>query len=369
MAAMILSLATLAQAAEPAAPTMQAPPAAGAAPAAQIAPAQTGPQRIWIGTFTETGNVQPPSWVARTIRQALLDELTGMRTISVMEDQGPAKPQAAAVVEGKKAGADLVLIATCQTVDNEVRITGRVMDADSGRVMGAFKATGAQRDLFAIEDSLIAQVRKIVAPHEPASTPQAVAQTDVAPRPAPPETIKPGRFVGSELQQAMEDNRSYVDLTEAREEQPAPTYYPPAYNYPPTGYSPIGYSAYSPFGYGYGVGYPYYPSVIVINNRSSGRSHRDFDHHDHHKDFDRRGDGGHRGDMGGGGIRWNNSPSMRWTGNGGAGRTRWSGAGRTQPVSGNGQAIRHEASFAGNPPVGVSMTIQNPPSLVIGGKR
>jgi TolB-like protein len=367
IAAVTLSLATMVQAAEPAAPPVQPPSPGGAtapaaqaaptaaAPAVQIAPAQAGPQRVWIGTFTETGNLQPPSWVAKTIRQALLDELTGMRTISVIADQGAAKPQAAAVVEGKNAGADLVLIATCQTVDNEVRITGRVMDAASGRVMGAFKATGAQRDLFAIEDSLVAQVRRIVAPQEPSSTPQAVAQTYVAPR---PETIRPGRFVGSELQQAMEDDRNYVDLTEAREEPPTPVYYPPAYNY--TNYPPMGYSAYSPFGYGYGAGFPYYPSVIVINNRSSGRSHHDDGRHhdgDHHGDFDHRG---------GGGIRWSNGPGMRWAGGGGS---RWSGAGRTQAVSGNGQAIRHEASFAGHVPVGVSMTVQNPPSMVIGGKR
>src|SRR2546423_1619082 len=87
---------------------------ADAAP--QAAP-NNGPPKLWVPVFAETGNVQSPSWVAKTVRQALLDELGGLRSIEVMSADVTPKDAASAVVEAKNAGATYVVTATCQVVD------------------------------------------------------------------------------------------------------------------------------------------------------------------------------------------------------------------------------------------------------------
>jgi len=335
--AAMLSLASVAFGADAATQQAAANGAGGAGAAA-------GPTKVWVPVFSETGNAQSPSWVAKTIRQSLLDELTGLRSIDVTAAQSTPADQAAAVVEAKNAGADVAVVATCQVVDNELRITGRVVDANSGRVMGAFKATGSQRDLFALEDSLIAQVRKIVAPQERPMQSEAVAETDVAARPGMGNAPR-ARYEGSDLQSAVRSERNFTDVAIARSYEPEP------YNPQPYGYQPMGYyGGYSPFGYSSSFGYGGYwgwnsPSIIVINNRR----------------YSRWGGGGHWNGNGNGDGHWNNGGG-HWNGGG-----NWNGGGGATMASANGQAIRHAASYAGNPPNNVPMTVQNPPSLVIGG--
>ena len=73
---------------------------------------------LWISAFSETGNVQQSTWIAKTVRQALLDELMSLRTIEVVSPETSAKDTAALVVEAKKAGAELVSLATlCREAD------------------------------------------------------------------------------------------------------------------------------------------------------------------------------------------------------------------------------------------------------------
>src|SRR5205823_6048039 len=152
---------------------------------------------------------------------------------------------------------------TVQTVGVDVRITGRITDVNSGKVLGSFKASGTQRDLFALEDAVVAQITAIVSPQpQPVmiASPQALPSTQSAPAPGAPSTYRPvlpytldnggmigGGYEGSDLQRAVRSGRSVTESGTRSYVAPQEDYYPPSYQNAP--YYPVGYS-----NYGYGLG-------------------------------------------------------------------------------------------------------------------
>jgi hypothetical protein len=216
--------------------------------------------------------------------------------------------------------------AQIQRVDNELRVTGQVVDA-SGKSAGAIKATGGDRELFAIEDAVAHQVVAALA----ASSPNAVA---AAPATQPVHVEMPfaptrfGNFEGSDLQQSMHGGSTGVSPQHQYTTYTQPVY--PSYPTYPITYGINGYNNYSdPYGYNnYGYGYNWgwgYPGSVIIIGGNNGHS----------------GDGGHHHDHGG-----------NWNGNG-----NWNGSGNSSG-GGNGQAIRAASGFGGRtPPPGIVNTV------------
>jgi hypothetical protein len=75
-------------------------------------------------------------------------------------------------------------------IEAELRVTGQVLDVGTGRVIGGFKATGAIRDLFGIEDIVAGQIRQQLVgeitgtPVDPAASMEPVL---MEPAPEPPQ--------------------------------------------------------------------------------------------------------------------------------------------------------------------------------------
>jgi TolB-like protein len=257
--------------------------------------------RVWVAPFDEVGAADKqvqPNWINRALRQSIIDDLSSVRGVTVATPAASGAMQSPAT---QPADVDYIVRGTIQRVDGDLRVSGRVEQAGADKTIGGFKASGTERDLFSIEDSIASQLRLVFAP------PPAPAVAAATTAPSNPFS-RPGMFEGSDLQRALED-RDYLRRLQ-NDYEPAPTY---GYTQPvyPAGYSYSPYGGYG--GYWWGGGWDG-NSVIIINNRS-GRDH-------------------HRGGRG------------RFDGNG----TSSGGTFVVNPVGGQDAAIRRAASWAGNPP-------------------
>jgi TolB-like protein len=300
--------------------------------------------RVWVAPFNEANDSNAAAaaapnadWVNRALRQSVVDDLAAIKGVSVANATAPTAGAANAPTT-RPSDVDYVISGTIQRVNGELRVSGRVEDVAGNRTVGGFKATGNEKELFAIEDSIANQLKSTLAP---ASSAPATS------KPAGNFAVEPGSsFEGSDLQRALAD-RDYLRHLQAAGE-PAPEY-----GYTQAGYSDYsGYRAvYSPFllggpgyvyypnynnyypgnygygygGYGYGYGWGGGSNIVVINGSSGGHGH-----HGH-------GDGDHHG---GGNPMPTPRPNVQAT---------------------QMQAIRNASSFAGNPPTGVVTTMTHAP--------
>ena len=236
------------------------------------------PTRVLVAPFTEVNQQQPADWISRAIQQSVADELSALSDVEVVPIDPAAAAAAAAptTAQAKASGIKYIVRATIQRLNGEIRVTGRVEDVETGKTVGGFKATGPQHQLFAIEDAIARQLKRIVAPMqaEPAgleeSRPVATGSTHGGVGAQTPLQPIRGTYEGSDLQRAIQD-RDYLRRTQRRIPDdytytPPPTYYPP-----PTYPGGYGYG----YGYGYGSGWPGwgYPwghsggdnNVVIIN--------------------------------------------------------------------------------------------------------
>jgi TolB-like protein len=229
-----------------------------------FAEAQASPTRVLVAPLAEVNEQQQPDWISRAIQQSVADELAALSDIEVAPNS-PAVAVAPTTAQAKALGIKYVVRGTIQRLNGEIRVTGRVEDVETGKTAGGFKATGPQHQLFAIEDSLGRQLKRIVAPMQadpggleeprPIATGPArggaggaggAAGTGVQ---TPIQPIR-GVYEGSDLQRAIED-RDYLRRTQRR--IPDDYSYTPPQTYPPPTY-PGGYGY--GYGYGYGSGWP-----------------------------------------------------------------------------------------------------------------
>ena len=260
--------------------------------------------RVWVQPFSEANPQQLPDWISNTLHRSLSDELAGIKGIQLT--QSVTKP----------ADVQFMITGQIQRLDGELRVTGQVIDAKDGKIVGGFKATGSDRELFAIEDSIAQQVKPLIAPAgETASV--AITQATTQPNVETPfAPAKYGTYAGSDLEQSLQTNAPLQPYDTGTYQQPVNTQ--PTY---PTNYGMYNNSLYGyPYGWSYPWGYGWGSSVIIVNN---GRNKHDFK-------------GGGKGDHhfgGGGNMTVGGFPSD------------------------NGQRIRAESSFQGNPPSILTHTI------------
>ena len=211
--------------------------------------------RVLVAPFTEANEQQQqPDWINRALHQSVQDELATLSGVEVV----PNNPAVAlpSTAQAKGAGIRYIVRATIQRLNGDIRVTGRVQNVDDGKTVGGFKATGPQHQLFAIEDSIARQLKRIIAPME--AEPGLEDSRPIAGGPGQGTTplrppIQPirGVYEGSDLQRAIED-RDYIRRTQRRVPNDYGYTQPPMY-YPPSTY-PGGYG--QGYGYGYGTGWP-----------------------------------------------------------------------------------------------------------------
>jgi TolB-like protein len=247
-------------------PASAMPPAAATvAHPATVAHEQT----VLLLPFDAVGTADM-DWIAKAVQKDLLAELSRAHAIQ------PILPQAApseevtpeqALALGRQAGATYVIFGSYQILNQELRITGQVLDVRTGEYQGSLKATGAMRDLFALEDDLARQARQILPqpPRMAQANPPAPAAPPAPPAVQPPNPPQPGNvYEGSDLQQAVQSGQLGVT--------------PPPMYYDSNDYNRNYWYTYSTPSYGYPYGYPYFFSrpIIVINPPFRHFHHRSF---------------------------------------------------------------------------------------------
>lgn len=248
-------------------------------PATQPAP---GASKVAVLPFDGIGDVNHQDWIGKAIQSSVVTELSRSKNLqpTAIDASGPFDG-AKALAAAQGASASVVVYGNFQVIDNQLRITGQILKADSGEVLGGLKASGGVRDLFNLEDTISAQALKTLAPAlADAGTPAAPGGIDMMPpvqaAPASPYVSPPDTAT------AMNNNPDYSGASIR-------------YNYgSPYDY---GYPYYS--GYGYytpSYGYPWYDysadggtSIIIIN--SGGHRHGDRDG-DHDRDHGKGGNNG-----------------------------------------------------------------------------
>jgi TolB-like protein len=215
-------------------------------------PPTTAPAKILVLPFAPVDARDRDDLVGRGVQQSLVTDLARADVQPVTLD--PARPESSSPAGGYDSTAVLnlgrgqsaryVVHGTYQFNNEEVRLTGLVIDVDENRTVGSVKATGSLRDLFDLQDALSHQARKLLTP-APASAQESTAAP--AREPLAYHDVGPVSIAGyrapSPVLSAQESSR--IKLQNA---SPYDSYLP-YYG----GYYGFGYFYYGPFLTPYGV--------------------------------------------------------------------------------------------------------------------
>src|SRR5437763_1885424 len=130
-----------------------------------MALAVDGGGRVWVAPFGEANDAggagaaptQNPDWISRALRQSVVDDLAALKGVSVTNTTATAA--AANAPTTLPSDVDYVVSGAIQRVNCELRVSGRIEDVAGNRTVGGFKATGGEKELFAIEDSIAGQLK------------------------------------------------------------------------------------------------------------------------------------------------------------------------------------------------------------------
>ena len=244
--------------------------------------------KILVLPFQPVNPNDSTPWLGKSIQESMVADLTVAAPDRVIAADQTAGTLDAAVALGKQNGARYVIAGGFVTVDRELRVTGRVVDVETGKAVAGLKATGDPGQIFHMEDALALQVRAQVLGQQvgpmqpvPAEQPPANAQT-----PAPDA----GNYANP-----TPTPQYYSSYASA----PAPVIYggdSSAYAYYPntylSGYDPYYYPAYPYYNPYYYCDYGYfggcYPFGLGIGFFFGNGFHRHFDFdrgHDFHGGF------------------------------------------------------------------------------------
>ena len=232
----------------------------------KTAAAPTPPSKIAILAFQNLGDAAQSAWVGRAFQESLAVDVARMGGLYPIEmPDSPAATDSAAVRSAAKGfGADTVVFGSYHFSEGSVRVTAQVVDVATGRALGGLKTGGDFRDLFALEDDLARQARRVLRPPAP-------SLADAAAEAARDESIIFGPQAAGGYDSGPSDyNGRFSDAYNRYAYHNAATDYPAAgYGYPSYGYDG-GFSPYLYGGYSYGYGWAG-PQVVVVNR--GGRHH------------------------------------------------------------------------------------------------
>ncbi|HEY8750810.1 MAG TPA: hypothetical protein VIM11_22690 [Tepidisphaeraceae bacterium] len=241
---------------------------------------------VLVLRFITPDDPDASDWIGRAAQEDLATDLTRGTTARI-KAPFEAKPVAdldAALKRGREVHATHVVFGQAQSMEGNVRLTGQVLDVDSGRPLGTLKITGPRSSLFDLEDALARQVF--------ASLPQSMLKPDTLksleqdppasvvqlsdPEPEPVRVFPPYASADYSIPERYEGAPAIViNNILPSYDAVVPGYAPPLFGYGPYAYSPF-YG--SPYGWNVGYANGWYPAfndpfgwqpyggVVVVGN-------------------------------------------------------------------------------------------------------
>jgi len=207
-----------------------------------------GPVKVLVIPFAEIGQGSGHAWVGAALQESLTTEVAGDPAVLAVQFDHPISGSDLQQITAtaRERGATLAVFGTYQCSGTDLRVTGRIIDINFGRDVGTLKATGAQADLFKIEDTLGTQLQAAL-PAPPANPPVVAANTS------------------DQSAQSTSTLPPYTGPSQAPVDQQAtaPTYDTSGAYASSGGYSAYPYTYAYPYSYGYPYSY-YYGGPIVI---------------------------------------------------------------------------------------------------------
>ena len=207
---------------------------------------------IFLSPLRAVGEDGKTAWISQSVQQNILHDLTRVQGVRSILPTIPPADRDVAIKDAKAAGANFLLEGSYTLADPGIRITIQILDLRTNQYIGAAKATGPLRELFALEDSIAEQVKRM-----------ALAQVRLhAPAAAPQQQLPPVAIPGNgPVQMQFPWDRDKPFLAEAKRQAILDSEYE-ASNYRNT-YT-YGVSGY--YGYGYGGYYrPYYRPITYFS--------------------------------------------------------------------------------------------------------
>jgi TolB-like protein len=233
------------------------PPAAVAAAVPAFNPLNRTSGKILVMPFVAVNPNDTNPWVGKSVQQSLVADLTAAAPDRILSTDKTAPTAEDALKIARDLGARFLVAGGFFSSGNELRITGQVLDVETGQPLVGLKVTGESGQVFHMEDALANQVvagisrdpRDVTrreAPQPPAAdmdqppVPSTGVRTDGLASPPPAGTYSPYAFGPSANDAYSNDYSRYVFSS------PSVIYY--------DGY----YSPYcAPYGSFYGCAYPF----------------------------------------------------------------------------------------------------------------
>jgi TolB-like protein len=226
-----------------------------------------------------------PGWLSSHLTTAVREDLDSIKNVDLvtLNNSNVSDPDPKVQLDrAKKAGAEIAVIGAATVNADKLAVTGDVYDVSTGNSFGNFKASGATRDLFKVQDSIVHQIHYIVS---------RIASPRTSAGATP--TATPGQiYEGSNLQASLNDYNfrglQYANTASTNyTNQPYHVVEPPdinfilPYAYGGYGYDYYGWPSYSyynpyynPYSYG-GYWNPWGSGIIIINQDFlDGHHHR-----------------------------------------------------------------------------------------------
>jgi TolB-like protein len=230
-------------------PSAQATQPAAAQPVGQAVP-QSAPPRVQVFPFEPVGSVDGSEWIGKGMQASLQSDVSHTGAMLLMAPGAPA-PGFDPVAIARSNGATLAVTGTYQVENGSVRADGHLIDTATGRQVGGFSGKAPINSVFALEDAVGEQLRRLLPADRPvaASPPPQQAPGAVNADGTPVVTYAPPQATVVEPSTTVTYAPAYTEVA------PAATYDygDAAYGYPYGGY----YGVYDPFVFGFygGVGY------------------------------------------------------------------------------------------------------------------
>lgn len=163
------------------------------------------PRQVLVTRFTALTH-EAAEWIGKAVQGDLVADLSRLSGTSVRSVEASFDSPLKAIAAANDQDAQQVLIGSYQVMEGNLRISGRLLEASTGATIGTVSAQGQLRDLFALEDELSGQLKKLIVPAAaaPATQPVQIAgDGPVRKGDYGPYGIY-GMYDGSSLQRAIE---------------------------------------------------------------------------------------------------------------------------------------------------------------------
>jgi TolB-like protein len=216
---------------------------AGALPITQVyadpspTTAPAAPTPVLLVPFANISKDGQYAWISQAIDEDLSHDMARNSAIRVVRPTSPQSPTSGGALDAaRSANATDLVTGSYQIVDDQLRITGELVDVPQNKAIGQIKATGKVHDLFQLEDALSMQLWQLLP--QPASQAQ-VNDIEVTPLDSvsnAPAEVYPEQTPEQTLAAAPEPANDQA------------SYSGPGYSYP---YAPYDSGYVYPYGWGY----------------------------------------------------------------------------------------------------------------------